>query len=289
MTDITLEPVTKSPTTWQRFMAHRLALAGLITISIIALLSMLAPWVSPVDPNHIEVARRYIFPFSEGAALGTDDMGRDVFSRLLAGGRVSLSIGISAMAVAVVLGFLIGGVAAYVGGVVDPLLMRLTDMMLCFPNIFLLLFAAAFFSPSLPMLALMIGLTSWMEVARIAYAEVRSLKQRDFIEAARLAGASPFRIIIKQILPNMVAPLLVAATLNTARAILLESYVSFLGYGIQPPQASWGNMLTYAQSDFAIDPWLTVFPGLAIALSVGSLNFIGEGLRDALDVRSRGR
>jgi peptide/nickel transport system permease protein len=131
----------------------------------------------------------------------------------------------------------------------------------------------------------MIGLTSWMEIARIVYAQIRALKQQDFIEAARLAGAPAWRIVLRQILPNTLAPLLVAATLNTANAILLESYISFLGYGIQPPQASWGNMLTNAQSDFEVDPWLAVFPGLAITLAVSSFNFVGDGLRDALDVR----
>jgi len=139
--------------------------------------------------------------------------------------------------------------------------------------------------PSLLSIALMIGLTSWMEIARIVHTQIRSLKEQDFIQAARLAGASPLRIVLRQILPNTLAPLLVAATLNTANAILLESYISFLGYGIQAPDASWGNMLTNAQSDFEIDPWLAVFPGLAITLAVSSFNFIGDGLRDALDVR----
>jgi peptide/nickel transport system permease protein len=161
--------------------------------------------------------------------------------------------------------------------------------MLCFPSVFLLLFVAAFVTPSLTSMALMIGLTCWMEIARIVYSQILVLKSADFIAAAQMVGAPSWRIILRQILPNTMAPVLVAATLNTANAILLESYISFLGYGIQPPAASWGNMLTNAQSDFQVDPWLAVFPGIAITLAVTSFNFIGDGLRDALDPKMRDR
>jgi peptide/nickel transport system permease protein len=271
--------------TWARFTRHRLAVLGVAVVLAMLLATVLAPWIAPADPTDIDVMNRYALPFTAGHPLGADDLGRDVASRLLYAGRISLCVGFSAMAVTIVVGFLVGAFAAYLGGWVDTVLMRLADMVLCFPNVFLLLFVAAFVPPSLPSVALMIGLTSWMEIARIVYAQIRALKQQDFIEAARLAGAPAWRIVLRQILPNTLAPLLVAATLNTANAILLESYISFLGYGIQPPQASWGNMLTNAQSDFEVDPWLAVFPGLAITLAVSSFNFVGDGLRDALDVR----
>ena len=222
-----------------------------------------------------------------GHWLGADDLGRDVLSRLMYAGQVSLSVGIVAMLVTVIVGFAVGASAAYNGGWVEIVLMRFTDIMLCFPSVFLLLFVAAFVSPSLGSMALMIGLTCWMELARIIYGQILSLKQMDFIAAARMVGTPAWRIIVRQILPNSMAPIFVAATLNTANAILLESYISFLGYGIQPPQASWGNMLTNAQSAFQVDPWLAVFPGLAITLAVACFNFMGDGLRDALDPKVR--
>ncbi|MBM9401078.1 ABC transporter permease [Gluconacetobacter azotocaptans] len=273
------------PAGLRRFSRYRFAVVGLLVLLAMTVAALFGPWISPFDPDRIDVAQRYILPLSADHILGTDDLGRDVLSRLLSASRVSLLIGVSAMLMTLIVGFLVGAFAGYCGGWIDAILMRLTDMLLCFPNIFLLLFVAVFVPPSRVSLAALIGLTSWMEIARISHAQIRSLKQRDFLEAARLAGASNVRIIMRQILPNSMTPMLVAAALNTANAILLESYVSFLGYGIQPPQASWGNMLTYAQSEFAIDPWLAVFPGAAIALAVTSLNFIGEGLRDMLDVR----
>jgi len=271
----------------RRFLRHRLALLGVIVIAFLGFVAASAPWLAPYDPDEIAIAQRYSPPLSEGRLLGADDLGRDVETRLMYAGRISLSVGISAMLVTLVVGFAVGAFAAYLGGWIDTLLMRLTDVMLCFPSVFLLLFVAAFVTPSLSTIALMIGLTCWMEIARIVHAQILALKSADFIAAARMAGAPAWRIVLRQILPNTLAPILVAATLNTANAILLESYISFLGYGIQPPQASWGNMLTNAQSDFQVDPWLAVFPGLAITLAVASFNFIGDGLRDALDPRVR--
>ena len=271
----------------RRFLRHRLAVLGLIVVAILGCAAAGAPWLAPYEPDEVAITQRYSPPFSEGRFLGADDLGRDVLSRLMYAGRISLSVGISAMLVTLVVGFLVGAFAAYLGGWVDTILMRLTDVMLCFPSVFLLLFVAAFVTPSLASIALMIGLTCWMEIARIVHAQILALKSADFIAAARMAGAPAWRIVLRQILPNTLAPILVAATLNTANAILLESYISFLGYGIQPPEASWGNMLTNAQSDFQVDPWLAVFPGFAITLAVASFNFIGDGLRDALDPRVR--
>jgi peptide/nickel transport system permease protein len=272
----------------RRFLRHRLAVLGVLLIVLLAIGAAAAPLLAPHDPDEIDISNRYAPPLAAGHMLGADDLGRDTFTRLLYAGRISLSVGIAAMLVTVVIGFSVGAFAAYYGGWLDLVLMRLTDMMLCFPSVFLLLFVAAFVTPTLVSIALMIGLTIWMEIARIVHAQILALKQADFIAAARMAGASPLRIVLRQILPNTLAPVLVAATLNTANAILLESYISFLGYGIQPPQASWGNMLTNAQDAFQVDPWLAVFPGLAITLAVASFNFIGDGLRDALDPRVRG-
>jgi peptide/nickel transport system permease protein len=271
----------------RRFVHHRLALAGFVIIVILVLSAALAPWVAPFDPDAVDVVNSYAPPMTGAHLLGTDDLGRDVLTRLLYAGRISLTVGFAAMAMTILTGAVIGAFAAYLGGLVGTLLMRFTDMVLCFPNIFLLLFVAAFVRPTLPSLVIIIGFTSWMEIARIVYGLVLSLKERDFVLAAKLSGASAGRIVLRQILPNVVAPILVAASLNTANAILLESYVSYLGYGIQPPIPSWGNMLTNAQSDFLIAPWLAIFPGLAITLAVMSFNFVGDGARDALDVRLR--
>ena len=271
----------------RRFLRHRLAVLGLLVIAALALASAGAGWLAPYDPDDIDIVNRYAVPLSAGHLLGTDDLGRDVLTRLMYAGQISLSVGVAAMLVTVLLGFAVGAAAAYNGGWVEVVLMRLTDIVLCFPSVFLLLFVAAFVTPSLTSMALMIGLTCWMEIARIIYAQILSLKQADFIAAARMVGAPAWRIIVRQILPNAMAPIFVAATLNTANAILLESYISFLGYGIQPPEASWGNMLTNAQSAFEVDPWLAILPGLAITLAVTSFNFMGDGLRDALDPKVR--
>jgi peptide/nickel transport system permease protein len=272
---------------FRRLLRHRLALLALIILAVLVIDSAGAPWLAPHDPEELDIANRYAPPLSEGHILGSDDLGRDVLTRLMYAGQISLSVGIAAMLVTVIVGFSVGSFAAYYGGWIGTILMRLTDIMLCFPSVFLLLFVAAFVTPSLASMALMIGLTCWMEIARIVYSQILVLKSADFIAAARMIGTPSWRIILRQILPNTLAPVLVAATLNTANAILLESYISFLGYGIQPPEASWGNMLTNAQSDFQVDPWLAVFPGLAITLAVTSFNFLGDGLRDALDPRIR--
>ena len=293
MSDLLIEAPAIGPARTQgvlrRFARHRLAVLGVVIIAFLAIASGGAAWLAPHDPDDIDIANRYAAPLTAGHILGADDLGRDVASRLMFAGQVSLSVGVAAMLVTLVVGFSIGAFAAYHGGWLDTVLMRLTDMMLCFPSVFLLLFVAAFVTPTLVSLSLMIGLTIWMEIARIVHAQILALKQADFIAVARMVGTPSWRIVLRQILPNTLAPVLVAATLNTANAILLESYISFLGYGIQPPAASWGNMLTNAQSDFQVDPWLAVWPGLAITLAVASFNFMGDGLRDALDPRLRER
>jgi peptide/nickel transport system permease protein len=294
MSDLALSVLATAPApppggALRRFLSHPLAVLGLLVVAALVIASAGAPWLAPNNPDDLDIAQRYAAPLSSGHLLGSDDLGRDVLTRLMYAGQISLSVGIAAMVVTVIVGFAIGALAAYHGGWIDTILMRLTDVMLCFPSVFLLLFVAAFVTPSLTSIALMIGLTCWMEIARIVYGQIRVLKSADFVAAARMVGAPAWRIILRQILPNVLAPILVAATLNTANAILLESYISFLGYGIQPPQASWGNMLTNAQSDFQVDAWLAVMPGVAITLAVTSFNFIGDGLRDALDPKMRKR
>ena len=269
-----------------RFVRHRLAVAGGVVVVLLLLTAVFGHVLAPKDPLHLDTSRRFILPFKGGEfALGTDEMGRDVLSRLIYGGRISLIVGIAAMIATVFTGLIIGLVSGFYGRWVDNALMRFTDTMLCFPQVFLLLVLAAFITPTVLSIALIIGLTSWMEVARIIRSQILYLKEQDFIQAAFALGASDRRIMFKELLPNSMAPVLVSATLNVANAVLMESYISFLGYGIQPPLASWGNMLTNAQAYFDLDPWLAILPGLMITLTVMSFNFLGDGLRDALDPR----
>jgi peptide/nickel transport system permease protein len=271
-----------------RFTRHRPALLGGVAVVLLCLAALFAPALAPHDPVELDTAVRFFAPLTHLAfPLGTDELGRDTLSRLLFGGQISLTVGLVAMATTVLTGALVGLVSGYYGGWVDTLLMRFVDMMLCFPQVFLLLVVAAFVTPTLISISLIIGLTSWMEVARIIRAEILHLKEQDFVQAARALGAGGVRIMTRELLPNIMAPLLVAATLKVAAAVLLESYISYLGYGVQPPLASWGNMLTNAQGYFDSEPWLAIFPGVMITITVMSFNFLGDGLRDALDPRLR--
>ncbi|MDB5375934.1 MAG: Peptide transporter permease [Rubritepida sp.] len=273
---------------WKRFRRHRLALAGGFVVALLLASALFAPFLSPQDPTLLDTALRFRPPFADWRfPLGTDELGRDTLSRLLFGGRVSLTVGLVAMITTVMTGALIGITAGFIGGIVDTLLMRFVDTMLCFPQVFLLLVVAAFVPPTLLSISLVIGLTSWMEVSRIVRAEILHLKEQDFVAAARALGASRARIMFRELLPNAAAPILVAATLKVASAVLMESYISYLGYGVQPPLASWGNMLTNAQGYFDTVPWLAILPGVAITLTVVGFNFLGDGLRDALDPRLR--
>jgi peptide/nickel transport system permease protein len=272
----------------RRFMRHRLAFWGGLAVVLLCAAALFAPWVAPHDPLALDTSRRLLAPFADMRfVLGTDELGRDTLSRLLHGGRISLTVGLVAMATTVLTGSVIGIASGYLGGLVDAVLMRFVDTMLCFPQVFLLLVLAAFIPPTLLSISLIIGLTSWMEVSRIVRAEILHLKEQDFVMAARALGASPFRIMAKELLPNAMAPILVAATLKVAGAVLIESYISYLGYGVQPPLASWGNMLTNAQGYFDTVPFLAILPGAAITLTVLGFNFLGDGLRDALDPRLR--
>jgi peptide/nickel transport system permease protein len=271
----------------RRFFRHRLAAAGLVISLLLILSAVFAPWLAPADPLRINVLNKFAPPGSDGFLLGTDEMGRDLLSRLLYAGRISLSVGFVAMLVTVSIGTLIGLISGYFGGIIDTVLMRITDALMCFPTIFLLLVLASFVGPSLLSITVIIGVTAWMELARILRNQTLALRERDYVHAAIALGAHHPRIIFRHLLPNSLAPIMVSATLNVANAVLLESYISYLGYGIQPPDASWGNMLNKAQSYFGDAPTVAIFPGLIITLTVVSFNFIGDGLRDALDPRTK--
>ena len=280
-----------TPTRWwqsravYRFMRHHLALLGLAMITLLVLACVFGPYALPYDSLHIDLRARFAPPLSGHHYFGTDPLGRDLAVRLLMAGRVSLLVGFSAMLLSTVIGTLVGGTAGYRGGWIGAALMRTVDGFLSFPSIFLVLALAATLRPSPVMITVIIAVTSWMEVARIVEAEVHSLREREFVQAARMVGLSGRHIMLREILPNATGPIIVAASLTVARAILLEAYISFLGYGIQPPLPSWGNMLNGAQQYLASAPWLAVIPGAAITIAVTSFNFIGDGLRDALDVR----
>ena len=270
---------------WRRFTRNRLASAGAIGVFVLVALATLAPWVAPRDPLYIDMAHKFARPGEAGFVLGADELGRDLLSRLLHAGRVSLAVGLLTSLIAVCVGSILGAVAGFYGGAVDSAIMRVVDVLLSIPTIFLLLALAAFLKPTMLTITLIIGLNSWMSVARMVRGQVLSLKEQEFVLAARAAGAGAGRLIVRQLLPNAVAPVLVAATLTVATAILLESSLSYLGYGIQPPTASWGNMLNNAQSYVLYAPWVAVYPGAMISLTVLSFNFAGDGLRDALDPR----
>ncbi len=270
----------------RRFRNHKLAMIGMVMIVALTLACVFGPYLLPHDSLNINLIARFSPPLTGDHYLGTDPLGRDIAARLLMAGRISLLVGFFAMVLSTVIGAAIGVIAGYRGGWVGAALMRMTDAFLSYPSIFLLLALAALLKPSPVMITIIIAVTSWMEIARIVEAEVRSLREREFVQAGRMLGLSGTHIMFREILPNAMGPIIVAATLTVARAILLEAYVSFLGYGIQPPLPSWGNMLNGAQQYLATAPWLAIIPGITITIAVTSFNFIGDGLRDALDVRN---
>ncbi|MGI4840042.1 MAG: ABC transporter permease [Janthinobacterium lividum] len=272
--------------TLARFMRHKLAVLGVVMITLLVLACVFGPALLHYNDLSIDIRNRFSPPLTGSHYLGTDALGRDTAARLLNAGRISLTVGFFAMLISTVIGTLIGVVAGYYRGWIGATLMRFVDAFLSFPSVFLVLVLAAFIKPSPLMITLIIAVTSWMEISRIVEAEIRSLRERDFTLAARMVGASNRWIMFRELVPNAIGPIIVAATLTIANAILLEAYISFLGYGIQPPLPSWGNMLNAAQQYLGKAPWLAIIPGLAITLAVTSFNFIGDGLRDALDGRS---
>jgi len=276
--------------TWRRFSKHKPAMISLAILGIIALGCIFAPIIFGYDPFNapIELRRQ---PPSFAHPFGTDELGRDLLMRIWVGGRVSLVIGISAMILSILIGTLIGSMAGFYGKWIDSLLMRFNDFMLSIPHLFILLIVAQLLRTMnipeisggpLPMIVIIGGL-SWMGVARLVRGQFLSLKAKEFVDAARVSGAKNSRIMSRHILPNAASPIIVAATLRIGNAIITESTLSFLGFGVQPPMPTWGNMLKNAQSQMTVAPWIAIFPGLIILLTVISINYIGDGLRDALD------
>jgi peptide/nickel transport system permease protein len=294
-------PLSLSQLTWRRFRRHKMAIFGAITLILLVLYSFGGMLVySEADSNLVETGNRLAAPTREHP-FGTDTIGRDILVRTIYGGQISMLIGMTAMLVEVLIGITFGALAGYFGGVLDNILMRLTEAVLVIPQIFLLLVMAKYFAQDIPnvqflgrtfsgsvlVIIFVIGITSWPYLARIVRAQFLSVKENDFILAARATGASAGDIIFRHILPNSIAPILVSATLSVAAAITLEAYISFLGLGVRPPTATWGNMLEGAYNYIESAWWLWFFPGLLIALTTLSINFLGDGLRDAFDPHSR--
>ncbi|MEN6330681.1 MAG: ABC transporter permease [Smithella sp.] len=269
---------------WETFYKNKLALTGSGIVLLLFLVSLFAPWFAPYDPGQIDL-KNVLMPPSMNHLFGTDQLGRDVFSRMIWGARISLKVGFVATGVSIIIGTLLGATAGYYGGWIDAVIMRFVDIMLCFPTFFLILAVIAFLEPSIWNIMIIIGLTGWMGVTRLVRADFISLRERDFVQAARVIGAGDLRIIFVHILPNAMASILVAATLGIAGAILTESALSFLGIGVQPPTPSWGNILTAGKDNIDIAWWLSLYPGLAILITVVGYNLLGEGIRDSLDPR----
>ena len=278
------EQETLSRLFWKRFRKNQLALLGGVIVLVLFVVAMFAPWISPYDPGQIEIKRVLQEP-SAKHLLGTDSLGRDVLSRMIWGSRISLLVGFVAVGIATLIGVFLGSLAGYYGRWTDNLIMRFVDIMLCFPTFFLILAVIAFLEPSIWNIMIVIGVTGWMGVARLVRAEFLSLKERDYAVAEKALGAKDFRIIFRHILPNALAPVLVSATLGVAGAILTESALSFLGIGVQPPTPSWGNILTAGKDNIEIAWWLSLYPGMAILITVLGYNLLGEGIRDSIDPR----
>ncbi len=269
----------------RKILTNPLALAGFVIIATILLLALFAPFIAPFDPDAIDVKAILLSPSSQHL-MGTDGLGRDVFSRMLFGARISLLVGIVAVGIATAIGVMLGAISGYYRGWVDIFIMRLVDVMLSIPTFFLILAVIAFLTPSIWNIMIVIGLTSWMGVTRLVRAEFLSLRGREFVLASQTLGARDGRLIFRHLLPNSLTPIIVSSVLGVASAVLIESGLSFLGLGVQAPQASWGNILTDGKEYIQFAWWLSLFPGLAILITVLGYNLLGEGLRDALDPRS---
>lgn len=290
-------------TVWSRFRKHKLAMAGAIVLLFMIVAAVFAHQIAPQDPNAIDNVHWQGNPLAPcfvdatqcgGHSLGSDENGRDLLSRLIFGARISLTVGVAAVLMELVIGTLLGAVAGYYGGWVDYIVMRITDVFLSIPLLPLLLtltgiVAASSSKASLGfgVIVVIIGALSWPGVARLVRASYLSLREREYTEAARALGNGDARIMLRHLLPNAMAPIIVQATLDVANVIVLESTLSFLGFGIQPPTASWGNMLANAESNLEVAWWAAVFPGLCILVTVLAINYIGDGLRDALDPNMR--
>lgn len=267
---------------FRRFMKNRVAVVSAIFLIVIIIVAAIAPLLTPYNPNAVNILMPHAEP-SGDHWLGTDESGRDVFSRLLVGAQASIAVGLIAMVISISIGVLIGSISGFVGGWVDSILMRITDGMMAIPYFFLVLIVVAVFGTSFRNIVMVIGATSWMVVARVVRSDVLRYRNFEFVTAARSLGASNLRVLFRHVVPHTSPSIIVAATLGVANAILLESALSYLGLGIQQPQASWGNMLSKSQAYLFDNPILPLYPGLMILLVVLAFNFLGDALRDALD------
>jgi peptide/nickel transport system permease protein len=299
MTEATAPELTARPKSpngagvaFRRLLKRPLAVFGLVIIAIVVLAAALAPWVAPYDPGEqfFEGLTLEGAPLSPNPQfwLGTDLLGRDLLSRLIYGAQTSLIIGVLANGIAVFIGSLIGITAGYFSGWVGTVLMRFTDLMMSFPALLLAIVLAAVFKPSLWIVIMVIAMVNWVQIARVLYTETRSLAERDFIEAERSLGAGSVRILLRHVLPHLVSTIVVWATLGISTTVLLEATLSFLGIGVQPPTASWGNIIFENQTYFATAPWLVFIPGVAIIALALAFNFVGDAMRDILDPTQQG-
>ncbi len=287
------------PTVWRRLRRDRGAMAGLALVAIIVLLALLAPWIAPHDPteqfregltaNGQPIPSTLLSSGSKQFILGTDAIGRDLLSRLLYGARVSLTVGVLANLVALTIGVVIGATAGYLGGWVETILMRFTDIMMAFPTLLLAMALVAILKPQVWIIIMVIGLVYWTWIARVIYGQVVSLRTREFVHAAEAIGTRKQRILFSHILPHLTPTIIVWGTLGIATNVMLEASLSYLGIGVQPPTPSWGGMIQQGQAYYRTAPWLIVVPGLAIMVTVFAFNLLGDGLRDALDPMQRGK
>lgn len=267
---------------WHRLGKNRLALAGLATLLLMIMISLLTPWIAPYGYQQQDLMLG-ASPPSAAHWLGTDVLGRDMLTRIMYGGRMSLMVGFIATAVALLIGVLYGAIAGYAGGYIDAAMMRLVDILYALPFMIFIILLMVIFGQSMLLLFLAIGAVEWLTMARIVRGQVRALRQQEYIEAAIAIGLSPWRIIIRHVIPNTLGPVIIYTTLTIPSVMLLEAFLSFLGLGIQPPQSSWGLLISYGVETMEEYPWLLIFPGLALSITLFALNFLGDGLRDALD------
>lgn len=269
---------------WRRFRRHRLAMAGACILSLLVFACFIGPLLTAHSPSKTNMDEMLTPPGSQ-YLLGTDDLGRDLLARLLSGGRISFLVALSSISISLLLGTFVGSLAGYRGGAVDGILSRIIDIFMTFPPILLLILLITLLGPRIPVIILAIGLLRWMAPARIVRASFLSMRESEFVEAARAVGVPEWRIVVRHMLPNALGPLIVTLTLGISDAILLESSLSFLGLGVQPPAATWGNLLRDSQDIMFQAPWTAIFPGLAIFLTIISANHLGDALRDAMDPR----
>ncbi len=269
----------------RRYARNRGAVVGAAILFILSVISVLVPWLAVLDPEAVDLSHQ-LQPPGRDHWFGTDHLGRDYLARTIYGGRISLAVGFVAMLLSIVIGTLVGATSGFAGGRLDNLLMRVVDFINSLPIFFIIMVAQMVLTPNIFNVMWLIGLTSWMAVARIVRGEVLAQREQDYVMAAKAIGSRSAYIVWRHILPNVSGPIIVAATLNIAQAILIESALSFLGLGVQPPKASWGNMLMGAQTRMFNAPWIAIFPGLMICITVISFNFVGDGLRDALDPKT---